>query len=527
MPDDKLPIDPMRHRRSKLPSAATSGHRRAPVPHRPQAIAAHLVEPAIEDEEDVDLLAYWRLLLKRRWLILGVISTAVALSLVWTLLTPPTYRATAVLQIDSDSLQVMQVQGFSPPPGSYDPEFNQTQYELLRSRALAERVAQDLDLPGSDALARAQAPGWYERLRRLLSPGTPALARDGGPRDSDEEAAVVASADDGAAPSRSSAAELRTAARVIREGLVVEPVRNSHLVRVHYDAGAPALAARVANGLADGFIALTMDRQFGASSYARKYLEDQLAQLRSRLEDSERALVDFAQRENIVPTSDGESLVGKNLADLNESLAKAQDQRIRAEARWKSAQSASGAALPADMLDGSILRTLQEQLAQLQGQYRDKSQTFKPDYPVMLALKGQIDELQAQISKELANIRASVKAEYQAAVSQQQMLEAELESLRSQTLEVDGRSIQYNILKRDVDTNRQLYNALLQRYKEVGVAGGVKSSSISVVDRAEVPQSRYSPSVSRNTALGLLLGTMLGVMLALLLEHLDDTLRAP
>jgi polysaccharide biosynthesis transport protein len=175
----------------------------------------------------------------------------------------------------------------------------------------------------------------------------------------------------------------------------------------------------------------------------------------------------------------------------------------------------------------SILRTLQEQRAQLQGQYQQKLQTFKPEYPEMLSLKRQIDEATKQIENELKNIRASVKAEFDAALGQEKMLETQLDSLRTQTLEADSRSIQYNILKRDVDTNRQLYNALLQRYKEVGMAGGAKPSNISIIDRAEVPMSRFSPNLSRNLMLGFLLGAMLGVMIALLLEYLDDTLKTP
>lgn len=518
MRDDQFPIDPMRNR--GLPVPGHPGDRRMPVPNAGQYLAAH----EIDEDEEIDLLAYWRILVKRRWLICGVICAVVTLSLIWTLLTPSTYRATAVLQIDSDGIEVMQVQGISPQQGAYDPEFNQTQYELLKSRVLAERVAEDLGLPGSDIYERLQPPSWLDRLRRVLSPGARDAAKDDA-AGSDRERVAADAGTEGDAGRHPATEDLRKATRLIRRGLLIEPVRNSHLVRIHYDATQPAFAARVANGIADGFIALTMDRQFGASSYARKYLEDQLAQLRSRLEDSERALVDFAQKEDIVPSVDGQSLEGKNLADLNASLAKAQDQRIRAEARWKSAQ--SGAALPSDMLDGSIVRTLQEQRAQLQGQYRDKLQTFKPDYPSMLALKGQIDELQAQIAHELANIRASVKAEYEEALSQEKMLQDELSGLRSQTLAVDSRSIQYNILKRDVDTNRQLYNALLQRYKEVGIAGGVKSSNISVVDHAEVPRFRHSPSLSRNLSLGLLVGTMLAVLLALLLDHVDDTVKAP
>lgn len=500
-----------------LPAPSGPEAARAPVLHQPHALSAQVVDEARPNEDEIDLLAYWQLLVKRRWLILGIVSAVVAVALMRTLLTPPIYRATAVLQVDSDGIQIMQVDGMTPNRG-YDPDFNETQYELLKSRTLAERVAEDLSLVGSGIFRRLQPPSWFQRLKTLVSPAARASA---------EAALAAAEAAQGKASGPSAAAELARATGLVQGGLAVEPVRNSHLVRIHYDSLLPAFAAQVANAVADSFIATSLDRQFGASSYAKTYLEDQLAQVKSRLENSERELVEFAQKENIVSTSDGKSLVGHNLSELNTALAATQSQRIRAEARWNEAKGVAGAALPADMLSDSILRTLQQQRAKLQGQYQEKLQVFKPDYPEMLALKSQIDEAQKQITDELAAIRASVKAEYDAAAAQEKMLVAQLDALRKETLDVDSRSIQYNILKRDVDTNRQLYDGLLQRYKEVGVAGGVRSSNISIVDRAQVPGAPYAPSLSRNLMLGLLLGLLLGVAAALVLEYLDDTLKTP
>ena len=532
MASDNLPASAdgnSRHLPVQNGSGPNGIDRRMPVHADSHSVLATSVDGANQGADDeIDLLAYWRMLVKRRWLIIGVVVLVVAIALIRTLLTPPTFRATVVMQIDTESMQVMQVQGITPMQGGWDPDFNQTQYELLQSRSLAERVAEDLRLADSNIFEQLRPPTWSERLGDLLNPNARVKEKPLAPK------AVEENADPGKDAQATSAGAANNALRALRQatglvqgGISVDPVRNSHLVRVSYDSMLPAFAARVANALADGFIASSMDRQFGASSYAKKYLEDQLAQLKSRLEESERSLVTFAQKENIVPNADGTSLVGQNLADLNASLAKAQDQRIRAESRWAEASKVSGAALPADMLTDSILRTLQQQRALLQGQYQQKLQTFKPEYPEMLSLKGQIDESTKQIENELKNIRASVKAEYDATLGQEKMLETQLDELRKKTLEADRSSIQYNILKRDVDTNRQLYNALLQRYKEVGMAGGVKQSNISIVDRAEVPMSRFAPSLSRNLMLGFLLGAMLGVMIALLLEYIDDSLKSP
>lgn len=494
---------------------------------QPQVSHPRLLEAESgHDEDEIDLLAYWQLLLRRRWLILGILLAVVSLALLRTLMTPPVYRATATLQIEPYGMQVVQVQGISPVQGRYDPNFSQTQYELLKSRSLAERVAGDLGLVGSDIFEQLRPPGWFQRVRNLVAPPEErppapptAVRRPGG--------AVAATAPDIAAGAASGAEQLARATALVHAGLNITPVRSSYLVQVQYDSTLPEFSARVANAVADGFIAASLDQQYGASSYAKQYLEDQIALHKSRLEDSERELVAYAKEMDIVPGSDGRSLVEQNLNDLNRSLASAQDQRIRAQARWEQAELADGAALPADILGNSILRTLQSQRAQLRGEYQDKLRTFKPEYPAMLALQGQIDEVQDQIIHELANIRASVKAEYDAALSQETMLKAQLDSLRQESLMVDSRSIQYTILRREVDSNREIYNGLLQRFNQVGLAGDAKVSNITIVDRATTPTNRHSPNLRNNLMLGLLLGAMLGVGVALLLEYLDNTIKTP
>jgi succinoglycan biosynthesis transport protein ExoP len=504
MVDDQLPVD------------ANGEVPRLPVHRSPEqgalvlrtgGTALGLFEEPKRDEDEIDLLAYWQILLKRRWLVLGILVSILALTLLITLLTPPVYRATATLQIDREAMQVVQVEGMQAPEAANSGDFYQTQYELLQSRALAERVVDTMNLANS-SLASLATHSWFSRLVQSLRPQTRAQST---------AAADTAKND-----------ALREAVAVVQSGLSIEPVRSSRLVKVNFDSGNPQFSARVVNALSEGFIAQQLERRFDASSYAKKYLEDRLRQLKAKLAQSERELVGFAQKENIVNTGEsGLSLVSQNLTDLNAQLAQAQSQRIRAEARWHEAAGAGGAALPADMLANSIIRTLQQQRAELQSQYQQKLQVFKPDYPEMKQLHGQIAELDKQISGELRNIRASVKAEYDAAMSQENLLTGKLASLRTQSLDVDNRSIQYNILKREVDTNRQLYDAMLQRYKEIGIAGGVSTNNVAIVDRALPPQSRYKPNLPLNLAIGLLLGAMLGVLTAFVLEFMDQTLKTP
>ena len=505
MSNDNIPAGPADDG-SRLPARLDPAAAQALAPYRSSNTLALELQEERRDDDEIDLLAYWRILVKRRWLVLGILTGVVALALLKTLMATPIYRATSVLQLEKAGTQVVQVEGIQPDSDGYgwDPDFLQTQYELLQSRSLAERVADELNLDQA-ALDRLNDPGWLGRMLALLRPK------------SKTESADTALAD--------AAKQLRAAAGVVSGGLSVEPVRNSRLVRINYDSPSPEFSARVANAIADGFIASGLERRFGASSYAKTYLEDQLKLVKAKLEQSERKLVAFAQQEGLVSTGEnGQSLATQNLTQLNAALANAQDQRIRAQARWRQA---SSGAMPADMIGNSSIRPLQQQRAQLQGQYQLKLQTFKPDYPEMQQLKGQIDELARQIAAENGSVRASVRAEYEAAAAQERMLMSQIATLRTEALDVDGRSIQYNILKREVDTNRELYDGLLQRFKEVGVAGDVRSNNISIIDRAEVPAWRFKPNLMLNLAIGLLLGGMLGVLVAFLLEFLDDTLKTP
>ena len=472
---------------------------------RSQELALDLRDEREDDE--IDLLAYWRILVKRRWMVLGVVAAVVSLALLIALLTTPIYRASVLLEIRQSGNQVVQVGGVLPGEGyGWDPEFMQTQYRLIQSRSLAERVANELNVD-KVRLEGLNQPGWFDRMLSLLSPQS---------KDAAKQKAGQTTAD--------AQKNLQVTAGLVASGLKVEPVNESKLVQIHYDSTAPAFSVRVANALAEGFIAEGIERKFGATSYAKSYLEDQLKLMKAKLEDSERRLVAFAQQESLVDTGqNNQSLATQNLTQLNAALAAVQDQRIRAQARWR--QAASGP-MPADMIGNSSIRALQQQKAQLQGTYQQKLATFKPDYPEMLQLKGQIDEIDRQIAQETASVRASVRAEFDAAAAQEGMLKGQIAALRNEALDVDERSIQYNILKREADTNRQLYDGLLQRYKEIGVAGDVRANNVSIIDRA-VAASRIKPNPFMNLIMGLMLGVMLGVLLAFVLEFLDDTLKSP
>lgn len=451
--------------------------------------------------DEVKLLHYGQILWSRRWLVLAVMVAALAIAAAISLLTTPLFRAAAVIQIERDAMKVVNVEGLTPVESPADRDFYQTQYELLRSRSLAERVVRELQLVRDPTFAKQVAQA--DAQTRAAAEGAPP------------------------SPQQLAAERERTVVDAVQEQLSIEPIRNSRLVRIAYDSPRPATAARIANAYADAFIDSTLQRRMEASSYAGQYLEGRLAQLKTRLEGSEKDLVEFSTDEQIVAIGGNQpSLPEQSLGEINAALTQAEQNRIRAEAMWRQANTGQAMGLP-QVVANPLIQRLREQRAVLQSDYRNKLATYKPDYPEMQRLGAQIAELDRQITAEVGNIRTAIDTDYRAARAQEDMLHGRIQALTGAVLDQQRRSIRYNILKREAETNREIYDALLQRYKQIGVASGVGINNISIVDRAELPRRKASPRLALNLAAGLVLGSVGGVLLAFLLNGLERGIRSP
>lgn len=445
---------------------------------------------------------YWRLAVKHRLVIAGFLLAAIVVGIAVTLLMTPVYTSSVTLQIDREAARVLNVDEVQPRESMIQgEEFFQTQYGLLRSRSLAERVVDSLGLASSDTF--------------LEQMGVDLPRRDG------ETAAIRAS--------RRREAVLET----IRENLGVSPVRGSRLVTVSFESPDPQLAARVVNSFAENFIQSNLDRKYESSSYARQFLEERIAQTKARLEESERALVAYAANQQIInlrePNStDGEtqSLAAMNLSTLNGALASARADRVAAEARWRQASSAALFSLP-EVMDNPAIQRLTEERARVKAEYEEKLQVFQPEFPEMIRLKARLDELDAQIRSISSGIRSSIQGQYTVALNRERELQGHVERLKGEVLDLRDRSVQYNILQRELDTSRTLYDGLLQRYKEVGITGNIAANNISIVDRAIPADEPSKPRLLVNLALAALLGLGLGVLAAFIIEALDETLATP
>lgn len=464
--------------------------------------------------DDIDLKEIFRAIAKHKWMIGGITLLCLATAAVYTLRITPLYRATTLIQIDRTAQKVV---GFNTEveldQGTASDQLQlRTQIELLKSRSLALRVIDEMGLykpgdaplaPAAPAAAPAAAPGtiagFFDTLTRHFNQlFTPAVK-------------------DGERLSRNDTVS------AFNESVNIEPLRSSRLVEVQVMNKDGELAARIANQIAHTFIAMNLERKLETSVYARQFLEEQIQQTKAKLEQSERVINQYAKRNEILNLGDRTSATTQNYVDFSAALAKAEQDRIRAEAQYNEVrmrpESAPG------VLDNKAVQAYKEQRARLEAEYAKNLAVFKPEFPAMQQARAQIDELQKRIDSEVQTILASIKGQFDAAKKQEDLLRTRVATSRDEVLTVQDRSVDLNLLKRELDTNRQVYDSLLQRLKEVSVTGGLNTNNISVVDAAESALFPFRPRPAINLAVGLMLGLLAGVLTAILREQMDDSIK--
>jgi capsular exopolysaccharide synthesis family protein len=440
-----------------------------------------------------EILQYWQVVLRWRWVIAGIIGASLAIGLIVTLLTSPLYSARGQIEISREQKNVTNVEGIDRASESRDMEFYDTQYALLKAESLAERVGVALKLQQQEAFFESHGVEGSERVdvrkRQVLS--------------------------------------------LLLKNIVIEPVKKSKLVNIKYTSRSPAMSARIADAWVREFIGASMDRQFSSNADARRFLEERLSELRRKLEISERAMVTYASQKGIVElsttrdaegkTQSQQTLASADLAGVNEALIAARTDRIAAQSK-----AASGAAEnSAEALANLTISNLRQRRGEAAADYARLMTQFEPGYPAALAIKEQIDALDAAIAREASRVGASRRQGYAEAKSREQALEGQVGNLKSQLDRQQRDSIQYSVLVRDADTNRQLYDALLQRYKEIGIAGAIGTSNISIVDKAKIPTSPSAPSLPLNLAVALLVGMGASLLALFALEQMNQGIHAP
>lgn len=496
--------------------------RKAPPPVEEIEAEARTVF-ADESEPLVNVWRYWRTLRKHLRLALAVTLAAVGLTALHTTTETPIYTAETMIQLQpslpqsSGSLEnLVEIEA----EVANSDQYYTTQCTILQSRNLAIDVIRDLGLQHHAVFAgKPSKPGTLAQLWSNLRGGAKAL-----PTRKEDTPLPDPPLPEGAAGVPLSLVHAYLGM------LKITPVQNTNLVKVSFATPDPRLSAQLADAHVRAYEREQVQMHGQQSDEAQHFLQNKLVEIKEQLEKSEAALNDYRRKKGIIPgliSLDGkDAVVLDRLSDLSKDLTLAQVERIGLESQVQLITKHQYASLPAVMQNA----TIQELDKELNGLYAENaalSSQFKSDYPQLKKLQAKIHEEQGRVTAEIDKVVGGIRSEYEQALGKEGKLQAEMDRQRTETLNLNDAAAQYAILQRDVDTNRQLYNAVLTRLKDVAVTSGSGSTNVSIINSAEVPGAPTSPNKARELMTALVMGLSGGVALAFLLEFLDDTLKNP
>jgi len=457
------------------------------------------------EAEEVHLKDYLHVIMRRKWIVITMLVAVVTTVTIGTFMMKPKYRATATLKIEKENPNIL---AFKDVMGleRAEEDYYQTQYKILKSRNLAKRVIRSLKLNTHQEFA--PAPKGAEAAH-----GDTLLERNDPLKDESIHPGLI---------------------DTFLKRIDVEPVQKSRLVNVSFTAFDPELSAMVANKIGESFIGLNIESKFEATYQARTWLEKQLEVMKAKVEHAEEKLNEYAAQHGIVflqkdmdgKSSDSENIITKKLSELSTELTEATADRIDKEALYREMRTGNPETSSV-VINNLLVSSLNKDIAALESEYNQNLKIYKPDYPKMVMLKENIDQLKKKSAVETRKVTLSVKKDYEVALTREKKLSAAFDAMKKEALDLNQRSIQYQILKREADTNKELYNGLLQRLKETGVSSSLTASNIQVLDKAEVPRTPYKPNKRLNIVLSLIVGLFGGIGLAFFTEYLDKTVKTP
>ena len=437
-----------------------------------------------------NLLDYWHTLFRHRMLLgrfaLGGLIVAIVISLVQT----PIYRVRTSLEIQGINFQELKGANGSAETYGTQESYVETLVKLLQSESLLEHVIDKLKLQERPA-TRWEAFTW--RVRRIFTSRLP---------------------------------QKEQLIQRIERNLTVRTSGTSRLLEVLYESPDPVLAADFANTLVSQFVELGQEERWKAAQGTAEFLTNHLNEMKVKLEQSEAQLQDYAHTSGLSVTSEKENLAEDRLKEIEGELSKAEADRISNQAKSEAAKSKAPDSLP-EILEDPTMREYRQRLTDLQRQYAELSATLTPEHYKVQRVQAQINELKSEMQKERGNVLRRVGNEYAASLRREMLLSKAQTEQQKVVADQSEKAIHYDTLKRDVDSNRRLYETMLQRVKETSLEAAMRDSNVLVVDRARPPLLPYRPDLPVNSAIGLFSGVFLGLGFVLLRERIDRRISAP
>ena len=472
-------------------------------------------------DDERHLMDYVRVLYKRRWIAIPAFVIVCLVGTINSYRKVTIYEARTQILIEKDTPKVGTLDTmFQQQDGWYNDDFYRTQYRILQSRSLARRTAESMHMKDRLSPDRAAVPetdagfsSTWNWLKRQVGLGESEKAAEA-------KAAKVEASQDPSTPY----------VNLVLGSLTVAPITNSRLVDLKFTSTDPQLAADMANAHAKAYIEQNLEYKFSASKDATDWLSDRLGEQRKKVEASEAALQKFKEEHDAVSVEDRQNIVVQRLGDLNSAVTKAKTTRIEKEALYNQLKALQGTAglesFPA-VLSNDYVQKLKTEIGDLQRQQAQLAEKYGDRHPEMVKVHSALESTQAKLSSEVNKVVDSVRAEYQAAAAQEESLVEALNAQKTEALSLNRKGIEYSVLQREAESNRQVYEALLQRTKETGISGELKASNIRVVDTAEVPRWPILPRRQADLMTAALSGLVFAVGLVFLFEYFDNRIKSP
>ena len=481
-------------------------------------LAQHTAQPLNQDMDDdfIDLGRLFRAVMRFKW---GILGLAFAITLATGLIVfsmQPVYSASASVVLESQQANVVNVEEVYTLD-TYDYNYTQTQIEILKSRSLAERVVRKLQLHKHPAFlpeeGDAEEPWYRINLGALLPASKKEPPVQLTPEELEEQA-------------------IQGISGGIAGGLKISPVQYSYIMYLSFESADRQLAAQIVNASAEEFINSNLETRLSGTLQATDWLSERLAFLKNELRQSEEALQDFRDRQGLVDIEGVTDRGGNELRAFSQRLQEATKARIEAQNIKEDVQGLSNASteelmtIPA-VLQHQLIRDLKREHSTLDRKVAELGKRYGPMHPKMIAARSDLSTAEDALATEVRKVVSGISREFEVALRNEQQLQANWESRKSEMQDFNRVEFQLQELQRDVDTNRQLYDIFFTRIKTVSETGGFEKPHARVVDRAMVPNYPIKPNKKLSVTLAFILGIMLGCGVAILLDILDNTIKSP
>ncbi|MFZ5998204.1 MAG: GumC family protein [Nitrospirota bacterium] len=459
------------------------------------------------EEKEIHLRDYLNVIRKRRQTVYTFFVIVFVAVLIGTLSTRSLYQATTKILIDRNDPRPLANAGYVP----HDPEFYETQYQLIKSRAVAQKVVELLNLDKSYDAEKLRGSSFIGGIFGWVGGLIPS-----GSSESKEDAAQT---------------KIDRLAKVISENIEVKPVKNSKIVEIRYLAPNPELARSITNTIARAYIEELLELNMSSTRYALQWMTKKAEEEREKLDRSEKNLQEYVKNRNIITMENKIAVIPQKLSELNSQLIQAETKKKQLETLYTKVKSISNDLDEAETISviasDLSLQAIKQQIIKSEQNIMEMSQKYGKKHPAMTRALEDLNVLKAKREQEIRRIIDSIKNEYEMAKANVATLNRFLGETKSEALNVNEKFMEYGSINREVETNRQLYDALVKKIKEQSITEQGQTVNVLVVEKAETPKSPAKPRKALNLLLGLIVGAFGGIGAAFFVEYLDNTVKSP